>query len=182
MMPDGVRLSELTLIAPGGEFDPIRATYSLWVSKWARELGIVVKTDLISRDAILNNVFVDADFDMYIYGWSLGTPQFPGYYERFWHSSNCTIETGGRNAPCFKNEEYDTLVDEFISTNDLMRAKELAQEMQRLLADQRPYIPLYSTQIYELARKNVVFPYIETLGGIEARSGFQIDAQVLLTE
>ncbi len=180
--PNGERLPELTLIAPGAEFDPIRATYSLWISEWARQLGIVLKTELVGRDAILDNVFVDADFDMYVYGWSLGSPQFPGYYERFWHSRNCTVETGGRNAPCFKNAEYDALVDEFISTTDLTRARELVQKMENLLADQRPYIPLFSTQIYELAHENVIFPYTETLGGIEAQSGFQTDTKVLLTE
>ncbi len=182
VMPSGQRPPELTLIAPGIEFDPIRTTYSFWITEWARELGISVQTDLVGRDAILDRVFVDGDFDMYIYGWSLGSPQFPGYFDRFWHSRYCTVETGGRNAPCFKSDQYDALVDEFLSTSDLARAKELAGEMQIVLADQRPYIPLFSTQIYELAQKNIIFPYVDSLGGIEAQSGFKTDAQVLLSE
>jgi hypothetical protein len=49
--------------------------------------------------------------------------------------------------------------------------------MQEMLADLRPYIPLFYNQVYDLARDNIIFPYTETLGGFG--SGFQTDARPL---
>jgi peptide/nickel transport system substrate-binding protein len=178
-MPDGKYMPETTIIGPGYEYDPQRANYNLLISEWGRDLGMPIKTDLIGRNAILDTVFLDAEYDMYIFGWSLGDPAFPDYYDTFWHSRNCTVDTGGRNAPCFKNEEYDALVDEFLKTSDPARAQELHLQMEILLADQRPYIPLFSEKVFDIASDRVIFPYSDLLGGIEFQAGFQIDAQVI---
>jgi ABC-type transport system substrate-binding protein len=180
--PNGQTVPELTILGPGPAYDPIRATFNQWISEWARELGFPVQSELTGFNTILGPVFVDADYDMYILGWSLGNVAFPDYYFDFWHSSQCTADTGNYNTPCFKNEAYDALVEEFMSTADLNRAQELVYEMQVLLADQRPYITLFYNQVYDLALSRVVFPYTEVLGGIEDQNGLQIDAKVQLTK
>ncbi len=180
--PDGQEVPELTILGPGPAYDPIRATFNQWISEWLRELGMPVKSELTGFNTILGPVFVDANYDMYILGWSLGNVAFPSYYYDFWHSSQCTADTGNYNTPCFKNDEYDALVEEFMSTGDLERAQELVYQMQVVLADQRPYINLFYKQTYDLANERVVFPYTETLGGIEAQAGMQTDAQVLLSK
>ena len=178
-MPNGDPMPELTILGPGPAYDPLRATFNQWISEWARELGMPVKSELTGFNTILGPVFVDADYDMYILGWSLGNVAFPDYYESFWHSRNCTAETGNYNTPCFKDDAYDALVDEFMATADVNRAQELVYEMQVVLADQRPYIPLFYKQVEDLALSSVVFPYTKTMGGIEMQSGFQTDAQVM---
>jgi ABC-type transport system substrate-binding protein len=178
-MPDGNPMPELTILGPGPAYDPIRATFNQWISEWLRELGMPVESELTGFNTILGPVFVDADYDMYILGWSLGNVAFPDYFESFWHSRNCTAETGNYNTPCFKNDEYDALVDEFMATADLTRAQELVYEMQMILADQRPYITLFYKQTEDLALSTVIYPYTETLGGIEFQAGFQTDAQVI---
>ena len=175
-------MPEITILGPGPDFDIVRATFNQWVSEWARELGMPVKSELTGRNAILDSVFVASDYDMYIFGSALGNPAYPGYYEEFWHSRNCTFETGGRNTPCFKHDAYDALVDEFIVTGDLQTARQLVHEMQLILADQRPFIPLYSETVFDFARNNVLFPYVDVLGGIESRDGFQNSTRVLISE
>jgi peptide/nickel transport system substrate-binding protein len=181
-MPNGELMPELTILGPGPDFDTVRATFNQWISEWARDLGMPVRSELTGRNAILNSVFVASDYDMYISGWPLGNPAYPSYYGEYWLGRNCTFETGGRNTPCFKNDNYDALVNEFFSTDDLDRAQELVFEMQMLLADQRPYIPLYSENLIDLVRENIIFPYYETLGGIESQTGFLTQAKVLLKE
>ena len=178
-MPDGNPMTELTILGPGPAYDPIRATFNQWISEWARELGMPVTSELTGFNTILGPVFIDADFDMYILGWSLGNVAFPDYFESFWHSANDTAVTGNNNTPGFNNAEYDALVDEFMTTGDLDRARELVFEMQLLLADQRPYIPLFYKQVNDLIRDNIYLPYDESLGGIEQVAGFQTDAQPL---
>lgn len=174
-MPNGEPMPELTILGPGQAYDPLRATFNQWISEWARELGMPVKSELTGFNAMLDPVFVEADFDMYILGWSLGNVAFPDYYESFWHSRNDTATTGNFNTSGFDNEAYDAMVDEFMRTPDLQRAQERVHEMQVLLADQRPYIPLFCKQVYDLARETLQFPYTESLGGIEFQQGMQTD-------
>ncbi len=175
-MPNGEPMPDLTILGPGPAYDPLRATFNQWISEWMRELGMPVKSELTGFNTILGPVFVDSDFDMYILGWSLGNPAFPDYYESFWHSRNDTAITGNFNTPGFNNEEYDALIDEFMSTTDLEQAQELIYEAQVILADQRPYLTLFYKQTIDLASRNVVYPYTETLGGLEFQNGMQTDA------
>jgi peptide/nickel transport system substrate-binding protein len=175
-MSNGEPMPQLTILGPGPAYDPLRATFNQWISEWARELGMNVESELTGFNTILDPVFVSADFDMYILGWSLGNVAFPDYYESFWHSRNDTAVSGNFNTPGFNNAEYDALIDEFMSTPDLQRAQELVYDAQVMLADQRPYIPLFYKQVYDLARETVQFPYTETLGGIEMQEGMQTEA------
>ena len=175
-------MPELTILGPGPDFDIVRATFNQWISEWARELGMPVQSELTGRNTILDSVFVASDFDMYVFGSALGNPAYPGYYDDFWHSKNCTFETGGMNTTCFINENYDLLVDEFNQTSDLELARDLIYEMQIILADQRPFIPLYSEKVLDYARDRVLFPYVDILGGIEMMDGFQTSTQVFIPE
>jgi ABC-type transport system substrate-binding protein len=175
IMPDGKPMPELTILGPGPAYDPLRATFNQWVSEWARQLGMPIESKLVEFNAMLTPVFIDADFDMYILGWGLGNVIFPHYYELFWHSRNDTAISGNSNTPGFDNAEYDALIDEFMGTSDLERAREIVFEAQVMLADQRPYIPLFYKQTIDLARNTLIFPYTEALGGLEFQAGLQTD-------
>jgi len=174
-MPNGEPMPELTILGPGPAYDPLRATFNQWMSEWARELGMPIKSELTGFNTILGPVFVDSDFNMYILGWNLGNVAFPDYFESFWHSRNDTAVSGNYNTPGFNNEEYDALIDEFMSTTDLERAREIIFKAQVMLADQRPYIPLFYKQVNDLARDTLIFPYTESLGGLEYQQGLQTD-------
>ncbi|MDX1448191.1 MAG: ABC transporter substrate-binding protein, partial [Acidimicrobiia bacterium] len=70
--PDGELIPELTLLAPGPGYDPLRATYSLFIEDWANDLGIPVRAEPTGFNVIVDAVFNnDPQFDMYILGWSL---------------------------------------------------------------------------------------------------------------
>ncbi len=181
-MPDGQLVPEIKILGPGPAYDPLRATFNQWISEWMRELGIPVESELTGFNTILDPVFIDADFDMYILGWSLGNFAFPDYYDSFWHSRNDTAETGNYNTPGYNNPEYDAMVDEFMATTDLERARELVFDMQVQLAEDRPYIPLFYKQVHDLVRDNVTFPYEEVLSGIEGQQGFQDNSHVTLSQ
>ena len=178
-MPNGEAMPELTILGPGPAYDPLRATFNQWISEWARELGMPVKSELTGFNTILGPVFVEANFDMYILGWSLGNPAFPDYYESFWHSRNDTAISGNFNTPGMHDDEFDTLVDEFMSATDMEKAKELVFDMQEMLAEKRPYICLFYKQVNDVARDNLVFPYTEVLSGITDLAGMQTDTQTL---
>ncbi len=179
VMPNGEPMPEITVLGPGPAWDPIRATFNQWTSEWMRELGMPVRSELSGFNNILGPVFVESSFDMYILTWGLGNMWFPTYYEDFWHSRNDTALSGRRNTPGYHNPEYDALIDEFMTTADRERARELIFEAQMVLAEDRPYIPLFSSQVVEFARDNIVFPYTEALGGIQWYGGLQSATQPL---
>ncbi|MGD9148517.1 MAG: ABC transporter substrate-binding protein, partial [Anaerolineae bacterium] len=178
-MPNGEPVPEITLLGAGPTGDAVQATFSQWTGEWMRELDIPVKTELTGVSSIIGPVFVEADFDMYVLGWALGNVAFPDYFQSFWHSRNDTAVSGNNNSTGFSNAEYDALMDEFMGTPDLERARELIFEAQILLADQRPYIPLYYGQTIDMARSNLVFPYTESLGGLELNAGLQTETRPL---
>ncbi|RME06191.1 MAG: ABC transporter substrate-binding protein [Anaerolineae bacterium] len=178
-LPDGRPVPELTLVAPGYTFDPVRATAALWLARWVSDLGIAVRTELLGRDALLERVFINADFDMYIIGWGLGSPDLPLYFSDFWYSGNCTFESGGNNTTCFKNSDFDALVERFSTAADVESAREIVFAMQEILAEQRPVLPLYSQAVYDVARRNVVFPFTTALGGLKYRAGLLPTVRVL---
>jgi ABC-type transport system substrate-binding protein len=179
VMPNGKPVPEITLLGVGPAFIPTQATFSQWIGEWMRELGIPVKTELTGFYSLAGTIFANADFDMYVLAWIMGNVAFPDYFESFWHSRNDTAVSGNLNTTGFSHAEYDALIDEFMSTADLERAQALIFQAQLVLADQRPYIPLFHRQVIDMARSNVVFPYTESLGGPEFQDGLQTETRPL---
>jgi ABC-type transport system substrate-binding protein len=170
-------MPDTTILGPGPAYDPQRASFNQWISEWMRELGMPVTSELTGFNTILNPVFVEASFDMYILGWSLTL--YPDYMVDFFHSKNDTATTGNSNTPGFNDAAFDAAADAFLAETDITRAQTKALEMQVLLAQGRPYIPLFVRQSIDLIRNNVVLPYTDVLGGIADLFGNQPDARVL---
>lgn len=176
-MPNGQLVEEFTILGPGPAYDPQRASFNQWITEWMRELGIPVQSELTGFNTILNPVFVDANFDMYILGWGLTI--YPDYLCDFFDSRNDTATTGNYNTPGYNNPEYDALCDEFLAETDIIAAQAEAKQLQADLAQDLPYMPLFNRQSVDLINSRVKLPYTETLGGISDLAGMQTDAQVL---
>jgi ABC-type transport system substrate-binding protein len=79
--PNGDLIPEMTLLAPGPGYDPLRATYALFIEDWANDLGVPVRAEPTGFNVIVDAVFTtDPQFDMYILGWTLNT--LPGSRRR----------------------------------------------------------------------------------------------------
>ncbi len=176
-MPSGELMPEATILGPGPAYDPQRASFNQWISEWLRELGMPVQSELAGFNTILNPVFIDASFDMYILGWGLGI--YPDYLCDFFASWNDTATSGNYNTPGYNNAEYDALCEAFLAETNIEEAQTEARELQAFLAKDLPYMPLFNRQSIDLINKRVVLPYTETLGGISDANGMQVDAQVL---
>jgi len=176
-MPNGELMPETTILGPGPAYDPQRASFNQWISEWLREIGMPVQSELTGFNTILNPVFVDANFDMYILGWGLGI--YPDYLCDFFHSANDTAVSGNYNTPGYNNPEYDALCDAFLAETNIEEAQAQAKELQAFLAKDLPYMPLFNRQSIDLINNRVVLPYTDTLGGIADANGMQVDAQVL---
>jgi ABC-type transport system substrate-binding protein len=181
-MPNGQLMPETTILGPGPAYDPQRASFNQWISEWMRALGMPVESELTGFNTILDPVFVSADYDMYILGWGLTI--YPDYLCDFFYSDQGFLEGGelvGYNTPGLNDAEFDAACDAFLAETDVGRAQEQVYTLQDILADRRPYIPLFYRQSIDLINTRVETPYTETLGGIADASGFQTDSRVLTT-
>jgi ABC-type transport system substrate-binding protein len=176
IMPDGTPVPELELLAPSAGYDPMRATAAIWIEQWCRDLGIPVTANLTGFNAIIPPVFSDVTFDLYILGWGLGGP-YPDHMWAFFHSDNDAL-AGGFNTPGYASEEFDAVSDAFMASTDLEEALELAYQQQEILANDVPYITLFTAPVLEAYTDSVEFPYTEILDGIQGAGGLTAGVKV----
>jgi ABC-type transport system substrate-binding protein len=171
LLPDGSPVPELSLIAPSAGYDPLRSTFAIWVERWANEAGIPIKAELIGFNELIDRVYNDPDYaenlDMYILGWSLTI--FPDYLNSFHHSR--FAGPGDDNAGGYNNPEFDAKADELLSCESIETCRQIASDLQEMLATELPYIVLFDTGIVETYRTNLAYPYTETLSGLQFVNG-----------
>ena len=175
-MPDGTEVPELELIAPSAGYDPLRSTFAIWIERWLNDLGIPTKARLLGFNLIVEKLFsetADKDLDMWILGW--GFTIFPNYLENIFHSRHAPEnEDGGVNWGGYANPEFDALAAGLLSETTIEGAREKAYQMQALLADDLPYVTLFTTPKIDVFRPTQVeFPYTSVLGGMAQAQGLQ---------
>lgn len=171
IMPDGKPVPNLTLIAPSAGYDPLRSTFGIWIERYANDLGVPLKAELIGFNDIITRVYSDPDYDkkldMYILGWTLDI--FPTGLTTFHHSR--FAGPGDNNAGGYNNPEYDKLADQLFECQDAKECQKVAFKLQDMLATELPYIVLFDTGIIETYRTNLQFPYTELMNGIQFLNG-----------
>ncbi len=175
-MPNGTKIPEIRILAPGPGYDPFRATFSIWVEQWMNDLGIPAVADPTDFNAIVSAVFPPQTeesataWDMYMLGWGGGDVSLPGTSQvAFFHSREDAVTGGGFNTPGYKSDRFDAVADAFEAATDVASAAELTKEMDLILAEELPYVVLFRTPIIEAYVSSVVFPANTIMGG---HSGF----------
>lgn len=163
-LPDGTPMKPFDMLAPSPGYDPMRATFALWIERWVRDLGIPMRARLTGFNVIASKAFDEQDFDMYMLGWGLTI--FPDYLRDFFHSSQA--EPGGFNATGYSDPEFDALSDSLLAATDLEEAREIAFRLQEKLAEDVPYVVLFDSPIVEAYRSDrVQYPFTKVLDGIQ---------------
>jgi len=187
--PDGETVPQLSLVAPTASYDPLRATFSNYISGVAQAMGIpivVIPTDFnkIVADVFATEADADGDgvfdedgdgveneylseFDMFILGYSLGNAAFPTFHGAFFGTG------AGDNNTQYSSDEYDAFSAAFDAAQTEEEAYAAMWEMERLIAKDKPHIPLFDTGILEFYNNRVAYPFTETLSGLQFLSGLQ---------
>jgi len=164
LMPDGVPVPPLNMLAPSPGYDPLRSTFAIWIETWANEVGIPVKANLAGFNVIVPKIFTEQDFDMYILGWSLGV--FPSYLRDFFSEEQAA--TDGNNAGGYISQEFEDLSQGLLTCDSMESCHELADKVQVLLGTELPYVLLFDTGIIEAYRSAAVeYPYTQQLSGLQ---------------
>ena len=180
-MPDGSAVPELEIMGSSAGYDPLRATFNVWIERWLNDIGIPARAKLTSVNVIIGVIFSDSvptDLDMWILGWDLVL--YPKHLEQFFNSRHMwENEPGGFNWGGFANAEYDDLSRRFLMETEIGPARDTAFALQEILADELPYVPLFTTPIVDAYRPGTVeFPYTDALGGIQFKTGLQQEARI----
>ena len=167
-LPSGEPVPSLEVLSPSPGYDPLRSTFAIWIERWLNEIGIPLRANLTGFNVIVEKVFNQQDFDMWILGWALSP--FPDYLEAFFHSKHSELE--GHNPGGYSNPEFDRLAEQLLAETGLEAARRQVFEMQAFLADDLPYVVLFDTPIVETFNsERLEFPYTETWGGLQSVSG-----------
>jgi len=172
--PDGEAIGQLELITPTASYDPLRATFGNYISGVAQEMGI----DLVSIPTDFNKIVADvfalddddnytSPFDMFILGYSLGNAAFPTFHCSFF----CT--GGDSNNTQYSNPDYDAAAEAFNAAQTTEEAYAAMWEMERLIARDKPHVPLFDTGILEFYNNRVAYPFTDSLSGLQFLSGLQ---------
>jgi len=165
LMPDGTPVPELTLIGPNAGYDPLRATFAIHVEQWLNEVGIPLQADLLGFNVVQERTNAEVkDWDMFILGWGL-TP-FPDHIYRFF--SEAQAVPGGQNDGYYINPEFEAIASPITTCTSFEECKQIADETQRFLSEELPYVVLFTTSITEPYRSEAIeYPFTNVLDGLQ---------------
>lgn len=167
-MPNGQPVPDLELLAPSAGYDPLRATFAIWIERWLTDVGIPVRANLTGFNVIVERINDPRAFDMWMLGWSLGP--FPDYLEAFFHSRHAVPDAHNRGG--YANPEFDRLAEGLLTETDVNQARQIVFKLQEFLAEDLPYVVLFTTPVLEVYRRDrLTFPYTQTLNGIQGQNG-----------
>ena len=167
-MPNGDPMPELEILSPSPGYDPLRSTFAIWIERWMNDIGIPAKARLTDFNVIVEKIRDPDGFDIWILGWGLSV--FPDYLEAFFHSRYA--EGDGLNRGGYSNPEFDKLAEALLVETDISAARDQVFKMQEFLADDLPYVVLFTTPILETYRSDrMEYPFTDNLGGLQNAGG-----------
>ena len=151
---DGIRIDPLTgenmadVIFYIRIDDPTRKQAGEWLAQELIDLGVpITGATAVERAVCSQMVMLDpaGEWNVYTGGW--GITRDPDHLTDFYHSKEfdpeCIGGWRGYNYPGFVNETYDELGDILKTASSFEDVKDAAFEMQEILAEQVPGIPIY---------------------------------------
>ncbi len=141
--------SEIEILTPNADYDPIRAAAGTLIAQAMNEAGINARSVPTAFGEIVMRI--DArDFQMFILGWRIGSDP-PDYFHAFFYSRNAAQ---GQNYPGYQSDEFDVLSLQTRQELDGPTQVSLVKKAQGVLAFDRPYDVLYFRTIIEVYRSD----------------------------
>jgi peptide/nickel transport system substrate-binding protein len=115
-----------------------------------KDVGQVLKDEAVRAGVHINMISSEAavmienlkkrEFDLTCLGWSQSP--LPDDFKQIWHTAAKAYE--GSNLVGFGNEESDHLIEEIRKTMDEEKRHQMYQRFQEIIADEQPYVFLFS--------------------------------------
>ena len=171
-LPNGVPIPELTILAaPGSVEDPMRVTFALWIEQWMADLGMSVSTEPTDFETIIDTVVspdsseTATSWDLHVLGWGRPDVALPGLtLVALFHSRN-GVDVGGSNTTAYASPEFDAAADSFVASSTVEEAVRWTKEMERIISEDLPYLPLFRAPVIEGFGSHVDFAVDAIMGG-----------------
>lgn len=167
---DGAAPQPLTILSAGDAYAPARVEYVEAVASVLQDLGFDARPVVTDFDTVVDLVFTPGEdgvhqYDMYVLGWTLGDPALPRHYQALFGKEGVLNNTG------YESERFESALLAYEDAVSHPDAKTALWEMERILAEDLPYLPLYTGEILEAYRSDRVRFGQTGLGGIQGRLG-----------
>ena len=162
-IPSGKLMDKFVILTPPADYDPKRAFAGVMIQEWLRKIGMPVSARPMSFNSLLETVKGKREFDTFILGYGKLNLD-PDYLRPFFHSGY--DKPRGWNMSGYKNPIYDKLAQEQKGIVDSKERKKVIWEMQEILMEDVPYIPLYNPHILEAVSTKNFKGWIEKVDGI----------------
>jgi len=158
-LPNGQIFPAIVLLAPSEMEDGQRFAAAGYVGKYAGMLGIPLTVKYAGPEEIRYDVFSNGQYDVAILGWRVS--EYPGYLCNWFGDGNPFGYNGGR---------LKSACEALNSTSDLAEAQKQVYQIQSVLTQDLPMIPLYSGGTYDVYR-NISYPFDSVMGGLSGIYG-----------
>lgn len=162
ILPNGTELKRIEMLTTCAGYRPYRMEAALLIRKWLAGIGIAVDVRMRPLGTVIRRL-TGRSYDLALLGWG-HLPDDPGYLSTFFGSGQAGA--GGKNYSGFRNADFDALAEKLTRETDFAGRLVLVYEMQKLIADEIPSIPLYSHNIIEAANTGLFSGWVERPGGI----------------
>lgn len=157
--PDGQPFPPVTLLTTTPDVDLSRANAAAGIETQARYLGIPLTRQEVSPETLRYSVYSSGNYDMAILGWTLS--EYPGYLCEWFRAPSPFADGGDR---------LKSACEALNATADLGTAYQASDEIQSILSEDLPFIPLYLHVGYENSQ-HVTYPFERTLNGLSGLFG-----------
>lgn len=146
-------LPDITLTTSGAGAEPGLVATAV-IGMLEQNLGIEVSVELVESAVFLSEVG-EGNYQMFVLGWSADYPDPQDFLDILFHSKS------GNNHVNYSNPEVDRLLEEARLEQDHDRRMEMYREIERMIVEDAPWIPLFHNAEYWLTKpyvKGMVYP------------------------
>lgn len=168
-LPNGQPMAPFTILTPPADYDPARAISGTMIQEWLRDLGMPVSARPMEFGSLISQVKNRREFDAFVLGYGRLSLD-PGYLGSFFNSKD--DKPRGWNMGGYRNDAFDRLANRADTEMDYAARRQIILEMQEILMDDVPYIPLYVPNLIEAVRTDHFQGWVPMLDGIGNRWSF----------
>jgi peptide/nickel transport system substrate-binding protein len=146
---DGVRFKINMTVSQ--EAEDFRKMAEIMASSF-KQAGIELQMTIYDSAGVNDKVYMNLDYDLHIQTVAVGPDPF--FMEKTWHSKN--IGKGWiTNASGYSNTKVDELLESGLLTLDTVKRKKIYSDIQNIVIDDLPMLPLVSSRKYFIFNDNL---------------------------
>ncbi len=123
--------------------------YALFISKQLEQIGLKIKVE-ISQPSILREWMSQGKIDFFRGSWLADYPDAENYFAVFYSKNGSPP-----NYTRFRNSAFDALYENALAENDDAKRFEIYHEMEKIIIEEAPVVPLFYDEVLRFSQKNV---------------------------